>query len=111
MRVVGPVRLVSDASEASGGRLAAAPDIPQEVGGRSLLTPPLSYPADALYRHLTGKVVVEFHTTATGDIVDVRVRSSSGYETLDRAALENIRLGRWVGEAGYFTKTYEFVLR
>jgi TonB family protein len=112
LNVTGPVRLVSDASEAS-GVVAVAPvaAIPHEVVGRNLLTPPLTYPAVALYKHLTGRVVVEFRTSATGDITEVKVRSSSGEEILDQAALENLRLGRWVGEAGYFTKTYEFVLR
>jgi TonB family protein len=105
------VHLVSDTGDASGTGLAASPAEPTEVSGRSLLVPMLNYPPDALYRRLTGKVVVEFHTTPRGDIVDVRIRSSSGYEALDRAALENLRLGRWVGEAGYFTKTYEFILR
>jgi TonB family protein len=111
IRVVGPVHLVSDTAEASGTGLVASPAEPTEVSGRSLLIPMLNYPPDALYRRLTGKVVVEFHTTSRGDIVDVRVRSSSGYDVLDRAALENLRLGHWVGEAGYFTKTYEFILR
>jgi periplasmic protein TonB len=111
IKVVGPVRLVSDASEASGTALAAPPAVPREVVGRSLLTDTVVYPALALFKHLTGRVVVEFHTTPTGDIVAARIRSSSGYDVLDQAALENLRLGRWVGDAGYFTKTYDFVLR
>jgi TonB family protein len=111
IKAVGPVRLVSDASLASGGEVAAIPAAPIEVQGRSLLTPILNYPPDALYRRYTGRVVVEFHTTATGDIVDAGIRISSGYDSLDRAALENLRSGQWVGEAGYFTKTYDFVLR
>jgi protein TonB len=110
VKVEGPVRLVSDLAEAGGGG-PVLPALPREVVGRNLLTDQLSYPPEALYRHLTGRVVVEFHTTPTGDIVDVRVRASSGSAVLDRAALENLRVGRWVGEAGYFTKTYDFVLR
>jgi len=112
IKVAGPVRLVADASDASGAAAAAPlPALPREVVGRNLLTDQLVYPPAALAKHLTGRVVVEFHTTATGDVVDVRIRSSSGSDLLDRAALENLRLGRWVGEAGYFTKTYDFVLR
>jgi TonB family protein len=111
IRVVGPVRLVSDTGEASGASLAATAAAPEEASGHSLLTPMLNYPPEALLRRLTGRVVVEFHTTARGDIVDARVRAGSGYDVLDRAALENLSLSRWVGEAGYFTKTYEFVLR
>jgi TonB family protein len=111
IQAVGPVQLVATAGEASGAGLAATAALPREAVGRSLLTPVLDYPAAALLRRLTGRVVVEFHTTARGDIIDVRVRTSSGSEILDQAALENIRLGRWVGEAGYFTKTYDFLLR
>jgi TonB family protein len=111
IQTVGTVRLVSDFSQAGEGAVAAAPDVPQEAQGRSLLTPMVNYPPEALLHHETGRVVVEFHTTATGDIVDARVRISSGHDALDLAALENLRLGRWVGEAGYFTKTYDFVLR
>jgi protein TonB len=112
IKVAGPVRLVADAADASGGGVVApVAAIPHEVVGRNLLTPQLSYPAAALYKHLTGRVVVEFHTTATGDIIDIKVRTSSGEQILDQAALDNLRLGRWVGEAGYFTKTYDFILR
>jgi TonB family protein len=111
IQALGPVRLVATAGEASGAGLAATAPVPQEVVGRSLLTPALSYPAAALLRRLTGRVVVEFRTSARGDITDARVRVSSGSELLDEAALENLRLGRWVGEAGYFTKTYDFQLR
>jgi TonB family protein len=111
IKVAGPVRLVTDASEASGASAAAPlPALPREVVGRSLLTDQLVYPAAALFKHLTGRVVVEFHTTPRGDIVDAQIRSSSGFDVLDRAALENLRSGRWVGEAGYFTKTYDFVI-
>jgi TonB family protein len=109
--VTGAVHLVSDASLASGALMAGPIDVPQEVNAHSLLTPPIEYPAEALTRRLTGKVVVEFRTSARGDILDPKIRSSSGHESLDRAALENLRLGRWAGDEGYFTKTYEFVLR
>jgi protein TonB len=108
---IGPVHLVSDTAEASGADLAPTAVEPHEATGRSLLTPLLNYPPNALYRRITGRVVIEFHTTARGDIVDARVRTGSGHDVLDQAALENLRQGRWVGEAGYFTKTYDFVLR
>jgi TonB family protein len=111
VRVIGPVKLVSTLSEASGPALGTVVAVPHEVAARDLLVPALDYPAQALARRLSGKVVVEFHTTPRGDIVDPRVRISSGSPVLDRAALDNLRLGRWVGEAGYFTKTYEFALR
>lgn len=111
IKVAGPVRLVADASAASEGAAPAAVVVPIEATAHSILTPEISYPPEARYRRFSGRVVVEFHTTATGDIVDVRVRASSGHDILDQAAIENLRLGRWIGEAGYFTKTYDFVLR
>jgi len=111
IKVAGPVHLVANASQASGGGLPVPVAVPREVVGRNLLTPELTYPPVARYKHLTGRVVVEFRTTSTGDIVDVKIHSGSGHDELDQAALENLRLGRWVGEAGYFTKTYEFILR
>jgi protein TonB len=111
VKVEGPVHLVSDASLASGAFAPPPPVIPKEASERNLLTPDLAYPAEALHRRYTGQVVIEFHTTAQGDIIGARIRSSSGHALLDQAALDNLRLGRWVGEAGYFVKTYEFVLR
>jgi protein TonB len=113
LSVSGPVRLVGDFSQASGGAVSA-PSGPQEINdthfGRNLLIPTVVYPPEALLHHVTGEVQVEFHTSTTGDIYDAKVRRGSGSETLDWAALENIRHGRWTGEAGYFTKTYEFIL-
>jgi len=112
IKVAGPVRLVADAADTTGiSATPPLPSVPREVVGRNLLTNQVAYPALALAKHLTGRVVIEFHTTPTGDIVDARVRTTSGSDLLDRAALENLRQGRWVGEAGYFTKTYDFVLR
>jgi TonB family protein len=111
--VSGPVRLVSDFSQASGG-IATVSSGPQEINdthfGRNLLIPTVVYPPEALLHHVTGEVQVEFRTSTTGDIYDAKVRRGSGSETLDWTALENIRHGRWTGEAGYFTKTYEFIL-
>jgi len=109
IKVAGPVHIVKSTDEASGA-LAAPIVVPHEVAGHDLLTPELVYPRFARAKHWTGQVVVEFRTTATGDIIDVKVRESSGHAELDEAAINNLRLGRWVGEAGYFTKTYEFVL-
>lgn len=111
IKVVGPVHLVSTTAESSSSALTNTVALPTEVTGRNLLTPEIAYPPIAKYKHLTGDVVIEFHTTARGDISEVKVRVSSGHAELDQAALENLRLGRWVGEAGYFTKSYHFVLR
>jgi periplasmic protein TonB len=113
LRVSGPVRLVTASSKASGS-IRAVPSGPQEIDdahlGRNLLIPSIVYPSEALLHRVSGEVQVEFRTSATGDISDARIRRSSGSGALDWAALENIRHGRWTGEAGYFTKTYVFIL-
>ena len=67
------------------------------------------------YRHCTkrrisGSVEVEFKTTPTGEIYEIKVRTSSGHAELDNAALQNMHRGRWTGEAGYFVKNFVFVL-
>ncbi len=112
LHVAGPVHLVGDFSQASGTATAASgpQDINDDHLGRNLLIPPITYPPGALLHRVSGEVQVEFRTSATGDIYDAKIRRSSGFETLDWAALENIRHGRWTGEAGYFTKTYDFIL-
>jgi protein TonB len=114
LRVTGPVTLVSSSAEAS-GFVGVAPSGPVEIdeatSGRNLLIPVLQYPPKALLHRETGRVQVEFRTSATGDISEAKLRRSSGSDDLDQAALDNLRQGRWTGEAGYFTKTYEFILR
>ncbi len=113
--VNGPARLVSDvanASGAAGGQAAATPvSLDDNSQGRDLLLPLLEYPSEALARHLSGTVVIEFRTSPTGEIYDARVRRGSGHAALDDAALENLRHGRWTGEAGYYLKAYQFSLR
>ena len=117
LEVTGPVKLVRDASLASGSGGARRPRAEpislddNAAAQRSLLLPTITYPADAKRRRLTGAVIVEFRTSPTGDIYDVRVRESSGHASLDRAALGNLRLGRWTGAPGYYLKAYEFTLQ
>ena len=55
-------------------------------------------------------MLVEFRTTSAGDVVDVRVHTSSGHPLLDDAAVENLRHGRWKGLPGYYVKAFEFTL-
>jgi len=115
LAVKGPVRVVSSAAAADGAIGGARQTGPVSVDGngltgRNLLLPPISYPSEAARSRLSGQVEIEFHTSPTGDIYDVRIRQSSGSPILDRAALQNLRSGRWVGEAGYFVKAYSFVL-
>jgi TonB family protein len=115
IEVKGRVRLVSDPSKASGAVGGREMKDPVAIDGNSsqgknLLLPMVVYPRDALAWHQQGTVVLEFHTSATGEIYDIKVRTGSGYPILDRTAMNNLAKGRWVGTAGYFLKTYEFNL-
>jgi protein TonB len=114
--VTGPVRIVKDARFASGavgGSRTSNGPISVNTGeayARFLLLPILNYPTVALQRRISGSVEIEFKTTPTGEIYDIKVRSSSGHNELDNAALQNMHRGRWSGEAGYFVKNFVFVL-
>ena len=112
--VKGPVRLVSDPSQASGrvgGRRGPVPvSLDDTLDGKDLLLPQIVYPAAAQVRRQSGTVLIEFHTTPTGDITDPKIYESSGYPALDIAALENLKHGRWAGAAGYYLKAYLFKL-
>ncbi len=110
----GPVRLVSDAANASGGGLVRRPTEPIALdlaGESNLLLPPLSYPLRAKKQRLTGTVLVRFRTDPTGRIFDVRVHQSSGHALLDQAAEENLQAGRWKGAPGLYVKAFEFTLK
>lgn len=116
IEVKGPVRLVSDASAASGAIGAQSPTEPisldnDDTALRDLLLPALSYPLYAKRHRIIGTVVVEFHTSPTGDIQDVRVRQTSGHDVLDEAATDNVRHGHWKGQPGYYLKAFEFSLQ
>jgi protein TonB len=115
IEVKGPVRLVSDASRASGrigGRGGPVPISLDDdaLNGKELLLPPIVYPAAAQARRQAGTVLIEFHTSPTGEIFEAKLYESSGYPALDRAALENLKQGRWAGVAGYYLKAYLFKL-
>ena len=50
------------------------------------------YPSSARLNGWEGKVVLRVVIRADGHLADVRIQKSSGYDALDRAALETIRL-------------------
>jgi protein TonB len=115
IEVKGPVHLVSDPSQASGrigGRPGPVPvALDDTLSAQDLLLPQLVYPTAAQLRRQSGTVLIEFHTTTTGDITDPKIYESSGYPALDSAALENLKHGRWAGAAGYYLKAYLFKLK
>ena len=115
LEVTGRVRLVKDAAHASGSVGGRVLTQPVAIDGNSsqeknLHLPALSYPVDALARQQQGTVVLEFHTSATGEIYEVKVVTGSGFPSIDKAALNNLARGRWAGAPGYFLKTYQFKL-
>ncbi len=115
LEVKGRVRLVAGVSQASGSVGGRALTEPVAIDGdsareKNLVLAPLAYPAEGLLHHQQGTVLLEFHTSVTGGIADVKVRTSSGFAALDRAAEENLAEGRWLGAAGNYLKEYEFKL-
>lgn len=110
-----PVRIVKTIAEASGGAILPIPDEPVALETQSakgqLLSPQLPYPPEAHRRHLSGNVVIEFKTTATGDIYAAHVRTSSGHLSIDNHALELVRKSRWTGSVGFFAIPYEYSSR
>jgi TonB family protein len=115
--VTGVVRQVKQGGQASGavgGRAPTSAPVSVNAGSqyaRFLLLPRLDYPPGALASRLSGTVVIDFKTNATGELYDLHVRTSSGVRELDEAALKNLRRGRWTGESGSFVKNFIFILK
>jgi periplasmic protein TonB len=61
------------------------------------LPPP--YPPEAYQRGEQGRLILEVHVSAGGTVESLRVVESSGFDSLDKAALESIR--QWRFEPGY----------
>ncbi|MDJ0782617.1 MAG: energy transducer TonB [Desulfosarcinaceae bacterium] len=53
--------------------------------------PPPRYPRSARRRGHQGTVLLAVHVTPAGKVADLKVQSSSGFKTLDQAALEAVR--------------------
>jgi protein TonB len=81
-----PASVASKASQASEG---VVDQMPEES-----VNPAPPYPPDARAAGQQGTVWVRITIDATGKVASARVQSSSGYESLDDAALRTVR--RWV---------------
>jgi protein TonB len=80
--------------------VAAAPEIlvpPRLVGGSGVDLARF-YPPLAKRRREEGVVTVHFSISASGEILDVAVRRSSGFEDLDQAALAAARTRHFTPE-------------
>lgn len=51
-----------------------------------------NFPEEAIQRHLSGKLILNTTIDHRGKVVDVQIDVSSGYRTLDQAALRIVRL-------------------
>ncbi len=74
----------------------AAPVTPPNFNADYLNNPAPAYPAIARRQGHQGKVVLRVFVNAAGGADQVEVRSSSGYSTLDQAALNAVRRWRFV---------------
>jgi len=75
------------ASRSQGARISARPDY--------LRNPPPRYPEFARQAHQQGTVILRVVVSETGEALAVSIRSSSGFRSLDRAALEAVRNWRF----------------
>lgn len=72
-----------------------APVALPDVRLATLSTTPLRYPVESRRRHEEGTVRLRLIITADGAVKDVSVSRSSGFERLDKAALEAVRKWRF----------------
>ena len=76
--------------------VAPPPVVPPSFDAAYLRNPPPAYPAMSRRRGEQGTVVLRVHVGADGAAQQVHLRSSSGYEQLDRAAQEVVQQWRFV---------------
>ena len=74
----------------------AAPVTPPNFNADYLNNPAPAYPAIARRQGHQGKVVLRVYVNAAGGAERAEIRSSSGYSTLDQAALNAVRRWRFV---------------
>jgi len=94
------------------GKVTRLASSDEDWGGRSDQP---EYPGMAQRRGYQGKVLLEIGFDATGKVVSVTVKNSSGYPMLDEAAVEKVKLHLRLrtppGEPRVFTKEFIFQLR
>ena len=71
--------------------LGTTDEVPPDL---SMNAPP-RYPPDAIRRGWSGEVLLRLTIDSTGQVVQVELIRSSGYQILDQAAVEAVR--RWKG--------------
>jgi protein TonB len=74
----------------------AQPATPPRFDADYLRNPPPEYPAFSRRRGEEGRVLLRVHVASDGSPSEVEIRTSSGVERLDRAALDAVRRWRFV---------------
>jgi len=72
-----------------------APIIPPDVDAATMSNPPPVYPIESRRRHEQGTVRLRVVITVEGRVKDISVARSSGFERLDKAALDAVRKWRF----------------
>lgn len=76
--------------------VAPAPVVAPSFNAAYLQNPPPAYPLMSRRRGEKGTVMLRVYVSAQGEAESVQVRTSSGYASLDTAALEAVRRWRFV---------------
>ena len=78
-------------SMATSSTQAAPPSVVESALPEYAKNPPISYPQRARRRRYEGTVVLEVLVNRSGRVDDLRIISSSGFEILDRTALNSVK--------------------
>ncbi|SDF13271.1 energy transducer TonB [Sporomusa acidovorans] len=85
-----------------GAAAPAQPQVEQEPDRRPSVAygPHPGYPSEARRNRWQGKVIISALVDTSGDVIDVRVTESSGYDILDQSAADVV-LSQWRFNPGY----------
>ena len=72
-----------------------APIVPPDGSAATLRNPPPTYPMESRRRHEQGTVRLRVLISVEGQVREISIAKSSGYERLDHAALETVRKWRF----------------
>lgn len=74
---------------------ASGPDRVADLDAKAVTVIAPRYPVESRRRREEGTVVLAVSVTIDGSVGDIRVAKSSGFERLDKAALDAVRHWRW----------------
>ncbi|MBK8163256.1 MAG: energy transducer TonB [Gammaproteobacteria bacterium] len=70
--------------------------IPPRIDASQLDNPAPTYPARSRQLREQGRVLLDVYILPDGSVGEIRLRASSGFQRLDRSALETVKLWRYV---------------